>query len=439
MADKLTYQDLAFPFYRNTKHVFANLNTSDLIRAAVLGQLNMFLTGRPESGKTQVGKDIVNYYFGGSKMDGGESVEIRATPETDVFNEIATRLNIAKGERELTTNLEAICYLVDEINRTPEVLQNQFLGLGDGQLDYQGRFINVGKNGQRLLIATANIGNGEYKGTFGMDPAMLSRLNLTLNLDSPFYSPSEDDFIEGLISDKIVDPSIKLSGKRNIADRIKLATSEIEKISAEPGMEAKAVLAYLTRGLSNCRKNGQKQMGFEDSCDGCSHNAGNKELCSLILNPTPMGRTYQATRKYAAALAYLAELKDPKVQLDPVDLTFKAFELIAAYKGLLNQRILQNEYGFDQSRMMAEVVRGLREDFSKNEDYIMSSGQAAEQGERLVTFGKYKGQLCNYEALPKGTKSKTEKVEPYTNDRAVGLAWVKPFIEAEVRKTEGAK
>ncbi len=54
MADKLTYSDLEFPFYRNSRSTFANLTVSDLAKAAVLAPLNLFLVGDTGTGKTQL-------------------------------------------------------------------------------------------------------------------------------------------------------------------------------------------------------------------------------------------------------------------------------------------------------------------------------------------------------------------------------------------------
>ena len=45
MTDKINYDELELPNYANTRPVVANLNITDLVKAAVLPPLNVLLVG----------------------------------------------------------------------------------------------------------------------------------------------------------------------------------------------------------------------------------------------------------------------------------------------------------------------------------------------------------------------------------------------------------
>src|SRR3989344_2105934 len=160
---KLKYEELELPNYQNSSEVFAGLTVSDLARAAFLAPLNLLIVGDTGTGKSQLASDIYRHWFGGNKANGGQGVFIRAHPETNIYEEIFTSLNIDRAQRELTDGLEALIFDVDEINRAPPVSQNQFFGLGDGKMDFNGREISLGRDDYNILIATANMGNGEFQ------------------------------------------------------------------------------------------------------------------------------------------------------------------------------------------------------------------------------------------------------------------------------------
>ena len=151
MKEKLTYEDLELPNYRNTRKIFANLDVSDAVKAAVLSPVNLFIVGNPGTGKTLLASDIQKSYFNGNKREGGHGVFIRANPEMDLYNEIFSELDIAHAQRNLTENIEALLFRADEISRAPTKAQNQLLALGDGDMDFKGRSIKLGRDGYLLL------------------------------------------------------------------------------------------------------------------------------------------------------------------------------------------------------------------------------------------------------------------------------------------------
>ncbi len=438
MEEKLTYNELELPNYRNTRNVFANLDVSDVVKACVLAPVNLFIVGNPGTAKTLLTSDIQKIYFNGNKREQGYGVFIRANPEIDLYNEIFSELDIEHARRDLTDNIKALLFRVDEVNRAPTKAQNQFLALGDGDMDFKGRSIKLGRDGYLLLIATANIGNGKYTGTFNIDPALYDRLHVILDIDH--YSPTDEDNFK--LDEEEANPRVKDAPKKDLTDKIIQASKEIGQATKNQGLEAIAVINYIRSGLSNCMLNaseGKTSMKGNEwpiRCQDCSHNKGaEKAICSFIRNPSGR-RITDSIKRYAEALEYIAKLKDPKKEIDPVDLMFKSFELVGAYKGLLNPNILRQEYRENNPLFMTETVEKLKVDFRKDEDYILSSIEQAQQGKKRVRFFRIGNNIGDYDNLSSKAQEKYPVEEPYTNRRPIGLAWVPKLIDYEIKKTE---
>src|SRR3989344_871378 len=270
--EKLKYEDLGFPNYINNRPVFAGLTVSDLAKAAVLGGLNLMLVGDAGTGKTQLASDIYWHFFKGNKKEGGNGVFIRADPETDIHNEIFRELNIEKGRRDLTDSIEAQIFFVDELNRAPPLGQNQFLGLGDGKIDYNGRQIQIGKDGYCMLVSTANIGNVEFSGTFDTDKALLNRLHVTLDLEHGHFKPTYRD--TQMIKRKKANPNVKPAEPRDISGKIIQASRDIDEMTLTPDLETRAIFDYLEHGLNNCQRYPEagKDRAWPLACQDCTYN-----------------------------------------------------------------------------------------------------------------------------------------------------------------------
>ncbi len=430
--DKLKYEELTLPNYINSREVFAGLNVSDLARASILGGLNLLLVGDTGTGKSQLASDIYKHWFGGSKSEGGQGVFIRAHPDIDIYNEIFTNLNIDRAQRELTNNLEALIYWIDEINRAPPVAQNQFFGLGDGKMDYRGREISLGRDGYNVLIATANLGNGEFQGTFETDKALYNRLHVTLDLEHIELQPTFEDKYK-IKTSRVANPNVRLSEPRDISEKVIETSREISKATEYPNLETQAVLNYLESGLQNCQRYGVKDRIWPMGCQDCNFNKSGEALCSMIKAPTT--RTMEVIRKYTAALDYLAKLKDPDVKIEPPELIFKAFELTGAYQHLLNPSHLREHYNHNP-KLMKEVVGKLRQDYDSQRDYILASLEEAQNRRKVTRFFSHRKQLGDYNELSENAKKGTTLIEPFTNNREIGLDYVTELIELTIKSRE---
>ncbi len=423
------------PTYLNTRPVVANLNVTDMAIAAVLGGLNLLLVGDTGCGKTQLAKDIYNHYFGGNKKEGGNGVFMRGRPDLDVYNEIFTELNIERATRVLTDSIESVVYLVDELNRCPPVGQNQFFGLGDGTMDYSGRAIKIGREDYHILVATANIGNGEFSGTFNTDKALYNRAHIAIDFDFAMYKPTLEDnvLLDAMFT---ANPNVKDSAKRDLTDRIIEASREIADIAKDPGRDILAVKNYLQFGLDNCMAAGCKEKRWPQSCQDCDKNKGYSKdtsaICSMVR--APVRRTINATIKYAAALYYLSKMKDPNVSIDGAELMFKAFEMTGAYQQILNPQVLQMDYAGENPRMMSEVAALLRKDYEANRFFINAKMDAElDKGKTITGFFRYKkdgaDKIGLFDNLEAPAAKKTTKIVPFTDDRPIGLKWVEGFVE----------
>jgi hypothetical protein len=359
-----------------------------------------------------------------------QKILIRVNPEIDIYNEIFTQINTGAGRRELTENIKALIYRVEELNRAPPVAQNQSFGLGDGDMDYKGKSISLGREGYHQLVATANLGNGEFGGTFRTDKAMYNRLHVAFDFDYPQYKPTAEDRFE--IDKRNADPNVKKASPKDISELIIAAHKEIIQRTADKGIEATAVMHYLSFGLENCWEYEQKDKSWPRKCQGCGHNPTGDALCSLIREPST--RTLQSTALYAAALEHVAKLKDPTVSLDPVELMFKSFEMTGAYQFLLNSGVLKQKYEDDVPAMMHAVVEELKKDFRENEEYILTAMEQAQEGMRIVSFFKKDGQIGDYDSLNNTTKKSLSPIEPFTDKRLIGTGWVTKYLDFELKR-----
>lgn len=431
--DSLKYDELNLEQYVNTREVFAGLNVADLAKAAVLGGLNFLAVGDTGTGKSQLATDIYDGFFNGNKAEGGHGVFIKANPDIMLNEEVFTSLNIERACRERTKALESMIYFVDELNRAPPVAQNQFFGLGDGSMEYQGRSIPIGKDGYHLLVATANIGNGEFAGTFATDKALFNRLHVVLDLEHGPFQPTYED--KQKIRARKADPNVIRSPKKDLTSKILAAWKEISDRTLTPAIETQAVLDYLEHGLQNCQEyplNG-KDRAWPMTCQGCNHNKDiNPALCSRIRAPTT--RTLEVVRRYASALEYLAKLKNPDVKIEPHELIFQTFELTGAYQHLLNPAHLRDHHGHNP-RLMAQVVKELREDYEKVRPFILASLGAAEEGHSETEFFVKDDEFAFYDGLDEKAKAKNTPQKLYTNARPIGLGWVPELIQLTINRS----
>lgn len=422
--------------YLNTHTYFDGLNVTDLALAGVLAGMNTLLVGNTGCGKSQLARDIHNYLFNGSKREGGHALTIEGHPELDIYRDVLTDVDREKVQRVLNGTHNALFWDLEEFNRCPPIAQNQFLAIGNGRLIHRGESIPIGEKGYVSSIATANYGNGEFKGTFDVDKALENRFGLVLDLDYPLFQPTKEDRI---LIDKLREahPGIKEAPRRDLTGKIIQASREISAATLNPGLEAMAVLNYLKFGLENCQGKDGEQVHTKGKewpyvCQDCGRNKDGKTLCSLVTAPVP--RTLQSMARYASALNYFAKLKNPQQEINPVDLMFRTFELTAAYQNILNPAKLKADFGDEAPKMMAYVAEALKQDFKENQDFILTSLDEARKGNEALDYFKAGSQVSTgYNELDDKAREKATPLKPFNDNRAIGLSWVRDAVDAEIK------
>jgi hypothetical protein len=362
MTDSLTYSDLAFPVFCNTRVVGSvggtPLTVEDAIRAALVTRSNVFLVGTRGTGKTQAATDIVVNFFG----DKGLRAEGRPDFKLDDY---FTRVNLDKLRTagstdeiiELARHVTDRVFFVDELDRCPAITQNQFINLAIGYYLHKGKKVPLGNAGYSIAFATANVGNGEFTGTFQMDSALLDRWQLVLDLDYWRKTPEDEE----RIAQQKRDPRIKEAATRDISDKIIAAYEGIGQPSE--GMEL--ISRYLTQGLDYCKKfptaeNSKRVLAHrfpvichEQTCDL-------RETACGIARPLEE-RAAQTILRLAQGLEYIARLKRPETKSDDVNSMLLAYSLVAPHTRVLSQHYVNAEENFGNpalaGRHAAEKLR----------------------------------------------------------------------------------
>ena len=408
------------------------------------------------------------HHFSGRFSEGGKAFLTEANNDFQL-EPLFVKFNTQTGRKELIGTHTCLFYNIEEFNRAHPVVQNEFYSFGNGRLIMNGFNVPLGQDGYSCAFATGNDPrNQKSSGAFTTDEALLSRFGFVLNLDDPNYRVTEEDEYH-LNKIKPANPGVLMSGaKRDISDKIIAANKEIVRASLDLGVEAEAVFAYLSRGLSTCpgymksnktkdKKTAcrKKDIDWPHDCESCVRK-------SSIDNKTPLckkatffdPRVLNATRRYASALDYLARVKDPNANIDPAELVFTAFELTGAYQGVLNEKILELEFKNRNNTMMRQVVDALKSDFKRKQDFIIPMLETARQGGKIIAFYEVdsrNGKNILY-ANPEADKAIREKLsegapeklvgkrisldDAFTDNQDIPMSWVPQLAKFESRDAE---
>jgi hypothetical protein len=357
----ITYEDLKFPVYLNSREIGSvagvPLTVCDAINAAQLAKLNVFLAGKKGCGKTQLLRDMCNNRFGGN----GVNLEGRVDMKID---EVYKQVNLKKifdktahNEKELVELAKTAGHHfigVDELNRCPEVVQNELLSAMNGYIMYDGKPYQLG-NGFAVGLATGNLGNGGYVGTFKIDDALADRLHLFINLD--YWKPTVEDKVE-IDKRTEIDPRVIESQHRDISNRIIAAHKEI--MAKPTRLETTVFGRFFEQALDYCRTHNSAGNSKDNLMERwpsiCTEKSCplRNSYCARIKSVGE--RTVKAMKLLAQGLQYVAALKSPGCKDAPIEAILTAANLMLPYSGSISHVYLNEADVFGNPNIAAKSL-----------------------------------------------------------------------------------
>lgn len=365
--------------YRNSTEVCKIRGTSltmwDVITAAVISGLNILIVGEKGEGKTQLALEVNNTYFG------GRGTLIRAHPDLKT-RDIYTALNLeklssAKGDThqalEVVESVKNPLTILDEVNRVPQITQNQALSILDGYITIPERNEHVffGVDGFHIGLATANLGRS-YSGIFPFDPAYLDRSHLIINIDN--FPPTTTDLIK--IQQQDINPRLE---RPDAEDHTNLIV-EIWKSMSSMSLSLDGLIAdlYLKKSLDYCYKSPTKRKStvrddIPNMCQGClseRKEGGLIDVCGYII-PTST-RSFKAYKALAFGLCAVADAKSGTTNpiLPGYEEVLQAFRITAPYSGILDSAWVKREHHGNPYLALDFLHRRIKSNIDERIDYI---------------------------------------------------------------------
>ena len=308
----------------NVARVQVPYDINDILLMGALTNSDVLLSGKTGSAKSHLSRMAMNGLFGENGF-----TNLTVTPGLNESDFIDVDVEgVKNGEKSLKEAIETTPLLtrpgaiVNEINRTPEILQNIFIGYLERNFSLKGVEFPVGvaliegRNGAQdphyqFRVVSINEGQ-EYSGTSGIDRAVRDRVALEVPMD--YFRPRKEDGREmvrkrneaGLTVDKINGGRLE-----QILDAVKI----LESGDVPVAISAEEFLTYL-QGLDNCIQSAtysKRGINFNPgkTCAGCKHskipesNKGN--ICGSVYAPS--GRSLINLKKLARAVAAVRAYK----------------------------------------------------------------------------------------------------------------------------------
>jgi len=348
--------------YRNSTPV-VNINgyemkVEDVIFSAIVGGINTLIVSETGGGKTQILYDVLYGLFG------GKGNYIRATPDMDI-KDVFIAINLEKLTKkegttqdviEIVESVKSPFTAIDELNRAPPITQNQLLNILDGYIEFRGRryplgFKLEGNEYYHVGMASINVGD-KYYGTFGIDPAILDRFGLIVDID--YYYPRTEDIIEILYQE----PSLTVPQTEDRLNEILKHYKEIK--SRNLPIETILVILYLNQGIDYVSKEPYSQRKLKGNIPDGTHEKGGIQG---LLSPISVRCCKQIAHLYKA-MTYVAELMGyPHDEDFYLNNTLEVLKLILPYSGSLKKDMVDGKYHGNQLLATQEVIREVKKKF----------------------------------------------------------------------------
>lgn len=358
--------------YRNSAEVVSGLTVEDIVKACLIGRLNMFFVGETGEGKTQLENDILGLFGNHGFFEQGRN--------DLTVKEMFTRLNLDKLRsghssdevKELTEHVGHPIYVVDELTRCIPAVQNQFFNLFDGFITVDGTKRKLGMGGYSVGIASGNVGNGRYVGTSETDRALRDRMHLILDVD---YFPLTARDTAGILARK-KDPRVGDADGLDYTAAILEAHRDLSARS--PSLLQYIGALYFKHGLDYLEAAPHSKRQSKQAWPGnvSGHETGSD---AAVIFPFST-RAAISTLTLAGALETVKAAKGD-AYADDLDAVLDAAYLVGAQSGVLHPSAVDSKYNGNPYAAMSAVIEGIRGEFAAKVPSLESAVASAAEGQ----------------------------------------------------------
>lgn len=368
--------------YKNTTEL-ATLNgiplyMADMVDAALRGKLNMFLQGDTGSGKTQLMRDVRQYFD-------DKSLFILARSDMDIkelFQQVNPEFLRALREgrdtgnarfKELTDKMQCHFIGVDELTNCVPSVRAQLFNLFDGFIEVDGKAYPLG-SGYCVGMATGNVGQQFTESSNELGRAIKDRMHVIMDTDH--FRPQPIDTHDMLVQDR--NPRVHF-GETQLEDMVEQFMQAHQQLQArEVPFEKYIIAGYLVHGLDYIHGNKSKiglKSGWPNKLTG--HEAGSDAALVLPVSE----RAAKSIITLSQALDDITKEKGAKT-IDPFDSMMVAFKFVGAYSGILNEAKVREAHEENKYKAMDAVIATTRQQFEQMKENIGAGIYMAAQGKK---------------------------------------------------------
>lgn len=409
--------------YHNSTPVINNLNVWNVLKAAIISNLNILLIGERGEGKTQLQNEVKSLLFGdrATYIRMRDNLKIKDLYEVYNLRKLFDKQGTVLEAKEKIRTVENPLTIIDEINRAHEKIQNQVFDIYDGYIVFEGpdgpEKISLGikldeNSYYHSAIASANIGN--YAGISPIDSALLDRSHLILDIDN--FTPTTRDFAE-IISETTTPKIIAVKPEDHIQKIISIH-SKVKDIKLT--FDALLALSYLRKGFDYCahpenptHSKSPVLSSIPDICEGCNALG---EGCGFIY-PLPI-RSVKAITLLAKGLKVVSDSKAEKISKLRIDYhdILSAFCLVGPYSEILDQHWVDKEFLGNQQVAITNIVNMISSQLHNNAQMLHKAFKEAAAGElNSTTMSMFKDRWSWYPELLSEFNQAAKKYGNLTN------------------------